>query len=264
MIFKTNKTLAELQKELQDFLLDKNLAADNLTLETPAFSRQERLAIYYNAYRLRLIDTLSNDYPALKFYLGEGFEKLAYSFIESHPSKHHSLRWLGEKLSVFLRNHDDWKVKIHLVELAEFEWAQITAFDSADVPIVSLDDMRTLASEDWMTLRLQFHPSLQLLNFLSNSPEQWASIIKTEKAIATTINSEIETWLIWREDLQVTYRLLDKPEAWALNSFLTSHNFADVCQGLCNWFEQEQVPLQTAQYLQQWISGGLVSGISSS
>ena len=261
---RNNKTLAELQTALQDFLLDKNPDVDDLTLETSGFSRQERLAIYYNAYRLRLIDTLGNDYPALKFLIGdESFETLANEFIEAHPSHHHSLRWLGEKLSSFLRNHDQWQEKIHAAELVDFEWAQITAFDAADTPVITLDTIRNLAPESWMTLKLKFHPSLQVLNFLSNAPEQWANIINNENTVATTINPEIQTWLIWREDLQVTYRQLDKPEAWALNTFLTSSNFADVCEGLCEWFDEEHVPLQTAQYLQQWILGGLISDISS-
>ncbi|RYY74940.1 MAG: DUF2063 domain-containing protein [Gammaproteobacteria bacterium] len=254
-----NKTLAELQASLQDFLLDKNPDANDLTLETPAFSRQERLAIYYNAYRLRLIDTLGNDYPALKFYLGDdNFEKLAIAFIDAHPSYHHSLRWFGEKLFLFLRDHDTWKEKIHVIELAEFEWAQITAFDAADAYLITIDDLKSLAPEDWMMLQLKFHTSVQILNFLSNAPEQWASIIKNEKIIATVLSPEVQTWLVWREELQVTYRPLDKPEAWALTAFLASNKFADVCEGLCEWFDEEKVPLQTVQYLQQWIQGGLI------
>ena len=217
-----HKTLAELQAALQDFLLDKKTNTNDLTLETPAFSRSERLAIYHNAYRLRLIDTLSNDYPALKFYVGEDdFTKLASEYIEQHPSKNPSLRWLGEHLAAFLRTHVDWQEKIHLAELAEFEWAQINAFDAADTNLATIEDLRLLLPEDWMTLQLQFHPSLQQLHFYSNAPEQWNGAIKDELAVETKTNAELQTWLIWREDLQVLYRPLEKPEAWALNAFLT-------------------------------------------
>ena len=253
------KTLAELQAELQDFLLDKKIQADDLTLETPAFPRQDRLAIYHNAYRLRLIDTLGNDYPALKYYLGdEEFEKLTTQFIQAYPSHHPSLRWLGEKFPDFLREHSTLVDKNHLVELAEFEWAQITTFDAADTPPITINDIRSLPPESWMTLQLEFHPSLQLLNFFSNAPEKWSIAVKNEIAIETKTNAEIQAWLIWREDLQVVYRPLEKPEVWALNAFLNSRNFSDVCEGLCEWFDEEKVPLQTAQYLQQWIQGGLI------
>ena len=257
-----HKTLAEQQAALQDFLLDKEIDTSDLTLETPAFSRVERLAIYYNAYRLRLIDTLSNDYPALKFYVGEDdFTTLTSEYIEQYPSKNPSLRWLGESLATFLRKHVNWQKKIHLAELAEFEWAQINAFDAADACLATVEDLRLLPLDDWMTLQLQFHPSLQQLHFYSNAPEQWNGAIKDEIAVETKTSAELRTWLTWREDLQVLYRSLEKPEAWALNAFLTSHNFADVCEGLCEWFDEEQVPLQTAQYLQQWIAGNLITKI---
>lgn len=256
------KSLAELQTALQDFLLDKRVNTDELTLETPAFARHERLAIYHNAYRLRLIDALGNDYPVLKFYVGEeGFAELAREFIAHHPSKNPSLRWLGEQLAAFLRKHVNWQEKTHLIELVEFEWAQITAFDAEDTSLITLDKLRLLPPEHWMTLQLQFHPSLQLLHFYSNAPERWHSAINDEVAFETKTNAELQAWLIWRDDLQVLYRALEEPEAWALQAFLTSHNFADVCEGLCEWFDEEKVPLQTAQYLQQWISGNLITKI---
>jgi hypothetical protein len=62
----SHKTLAELQLALQDFLLGKQVDASELTLETPSFSKRERLQIYHEAYRLRLIDALRNDYLALE------------------------------------------------------------------------------------------------------------------------------------------------------------------------------------------------------
>lgn len=265
MNLSNTKTLAELQTELQDFLLDKKSQTDDLTLETPAFSRQDRLAIYHNAYRLRLIDALSTDFPALKYYVGEDwFEKLTTQFIQACPSNHPSLRWLGEKLPGYLRERSEWRDKNSLIELAEFEWAQITAFDAADTTPITIDDIRSLPPERWMTLQLEFHPSLQLLNFFSNAPEKWSFAIKNEMqakndtTIETKTNAEIQAWLIWREDLQVVYRPLEKPEAWALNAFLNSRNFSDVCEGLCEWLDEEKVPLQTAQYLQQWTQGGLI------
>ena len=127
------KSLAELQTALQDFLLDKTQNASDLTLETPAFSREERLQIYHEAYRLRLIDALRNDYPALEAYIGEeNFVLVATEFIATNPSHHPSLRWFGKKLPQFLREHSEWKLHIQVAELAEFEWAQMMAFDAAD------------------------------------------------------------------------------------------------------------------------------------
>ena len=256
------KTLAELQSDLQDFLLDKKCDADDLTLETPAFSKEARLQIYHEAYRLRLIDALSNDYPALKLFLGDDkFVSMANGFISKHPSHHPSLRWFGEKLYEFLKSTNDWREKIHIAELAEFEWAQAMAFDAADKIIATLDDIRALPPESWMTMKLVFHPSLQLLNCVSNAPLQWQALIKDGITIEPVIATEFQTWLIWRENFQVVYRPLNFAEAWALNAFIADHNFSDVCGGLCEWFAEEKVPLQTAQYLQQWLQSELIIGI---
>jgi hypothetical protein len=259
----SHKTLAELQLALQDFLLDKTLDASSLTLETPSFSKQERLQIYHDAYRLRLIDALRNDYPALETYVDDDeFIALAIEFIAEHPSHHPSLRWLGEKLPSFLRQHAHWKERIEVVELAEFEWRQVTAFDAADTPLASIDELCTLPPEQWMTLKLELHPSLQLIHCHSNAPTLWNSLIKDKAAIAIEFTQDTQTWLMWRENLQVVYRPVDAAEAWALKAFITQKNFSDVCEGLCEWFAADQVPMHAAQYLQHWIRGGLVVKIA--
>ncbi|GGY65605.1 DUF2063 domain-containing protein [Cellvibrio zantedeschiae] len=256
------KSLAELQSALQDFVLDKTQHAADLTLETPAFSRQERLGIYHHAYRLRLIDALRNDYTALEAFVGEDdFLAIANEFITAYPSHHPSLRWLGEKLAEFLSTHTIWKTKIPIAEIAAFEWAQTMAFDAADEPTSTLDDVRALAPDAWMTMQLKFHESAQLLNFYSNAPALWSSLINEENTVEPEIMSEANAWLIWRDDLRVVYRPLQQTEAWALQAFLEGKNFAEVCEGLCEWFDEEQVPMQAAQYLQQWILGNVITKI---
>lgn len=259
----STKTLADLQLALQDFLLDKTVDASALTLETSNFSQQERLQIYHAAYRLRLIDTLRNDYPAVEAYIGDDeFIALTREFIAEHPSHHPSLRWLGEKLPNFLRRHAHWKEHIEVIELAEFEWRQVMAFDAADTPLANIDELRTLSPEQWMTLRLELHPSLQLIDCYSNAPTLWNALTKNKTTISVELSQAAQTWLLWRENLHVVYRPIDTAEAWALTAFLTQKNFADVCEGLCKWIAAEHIPMQAAQYLQHWIRSGLVIKIT--
>jgi len=256
----SNLTLAELQAAVQNFLLDKSNNAENLTLETPAFPRSERLNIYYQAYRLRLIDAMRNDFPALEKYLGEEkFIELANDYITQHPSHNPSLRWLSEHVVKFLRTHHNWNKKLEWQELAAFEWAQVMVFDAPEEATVTIDNIRELPPDRWMNLRLVCHPAMQILQCKTNAPECWSSLIKDDKKIEFIRHKEIQNWLIWRDDLQVVYRPLNKPETWALETFSNQQTFADVCNGLCEWFEEEQVPMQAAQYLQQWIRSGLIS-----
>ena len=190
------------------------------------------------------------------------FITLTTEFIAEYPSHHPSLRWLGAKLPEFLRNHEHWKEPIEVIELAEFEWQQVMAFDAADTSLAHIEELRTLPPEQWMTLKLELHPSLQLMDCYSNAPKLWNSLTslldKDKTAIAVELTQETQAWLMWRENLQVVYRPIDTAEAWALKAFLTAKNFADVCEGLCEWIAPEQVPMHAAQYLQHWIRGGLV------
>lgn len=255
-------SLAEVQRQLQDFLLDKPSQAMSLTLETPAFSRSERLEVYHQAYRLRLIDALRNDFPALESYVGsEAFADLCEAYITVNPSRHTSLRWLGERMPAFLREHEKTRANIVLAELAEFEWSQIMAFDAADEAPITVGALASLPPEQWASLTLIFHASLQAFAFYSNVPSLWHALIKEHKLINVEVDNETSDWLVWREHMQVVYRRLERAETEALQLFLKRHDFAAVCEVLCQSIEPEHVPLRAARYLQGWILAGLVTAI---
>ncbi|MGI9330937.1 MAG: HvfC/BufC N-terminal domain-containing protein, partial [Gammaproteobacteria bacterium] len=62
-----------------------------------------RLQVYFQAYRLRLIDVLQNDFEGLHALLGdEAFSRMVQAYLEEHPSRHPSVRWFGQHLPAFL------------------------------------------------------------------------------------------------------------------------------------------------------------------
>ena len=255
-------SLAELQNSLQQYLLDQHNNINEFTIESEKFSKQQRLDIYHEAYRLRLLDALKNDYPAVELLLGEDeFAKAMTGYIKQYPSQHPSLRWMGKHVAQFLQAHFDWQKYVYVAELADFEWAQIMAFDAEDSAIETLDDVRKLDGSQWLELRLNFQPSVKMLSYYSNAPQLWDSLINTQAAPETQTNKETQDWLIWRNDLQIMYRPIDSTEKWCVESFAQDKNFSEVCAGLCEWFPEDQVPLKAAQYLQLWIQNGLISEI---
>ena len=256
-------SLAELQQALQQYLLNQDNTINALTIESEKFSKQQRLDIYYDAYRLRLIDALRNDYPALELLLGtDEFKAVITEYIQQHPSTHPSLRWMGKDVSTFLKNHSTWQGHCHVAELAAFEWAQIMVFDAEDSTTAMLDNLRTLENSQWLTLGLRFHPSVKILSYYSNAPQLWNALINTKDNPEINTSPDAQDWLMWRHDLQVMYRPIDTAEKWSLESFLLGKNFSEICAGLCEWHPEDQVPLKAAQYLQLWIQNGLVSEIT--
>src|SRR4030067_3631289 len=108
-------------------------------------SAEERLPIYANAYRLRLLEALGTDYPGLHTVLGDDeFDAMGRAYIAAHPSPYFSLRWFGDRMSEFLRTTAPYDKYPVLTEMAAFEWAQSHAFESADTAGARINDLAAL------------------------------------------------------------------------------------------------------------------------
>ena len=125
--------LLDLQHKFQNYLMNTDLAFKSCIHGTAKASVDTRLAIYKNAYQLRLIDALAANYPVLKKYLGcEQFHELGEHFLKIYPSTFRSIRWFGDKLAVFLYEAKPYCDMPYLAELAQFEWANTLVFDAPD------------------------------------------------------------------------------------------------------------------------------------
>ena len=111
------------------------------------------------------------DYPALRGLLGEiGFSRMMREFVAAQPSRHRNLRWYGGELAKFLSRSLRWRRRPLLAELAQFEWALGLAFDAADVPAVTAEEIARFPAADWPGMRLRLDPSVRLLWLRSNAP----------------------------------------------------------------------------------------------
>jgi hypothetical protein len=123
----------------------------------------ERLEIYNKQYWFRLLDCLWDDHPGLRAVLGDAkFQRLCIAYLNKYPSRHFSLRNLGERLEKFLREEPQWVRPYQklAVDLARFAWAQVVAFDEVQKPVLMPED---LAGRDPAKLRLALQPHITLL-----------------------------------------------------------------------------------------------------
>ncbi|MEJ2059245.1 MAG: DNA-binding domain-containing protein [Gammaproteobacteria bacterium] len=256
-------SLATLQQAFQDYLLtgDATPLGDNI-LPSRRLDAASRLQIYGEAYVLRLLEVLGNDYPRLKKLLGEDrFAELAQAYIHTHPSRHYSVRWFGRHLPDWLRHVEQTRSEPWLAELAAFEWAQGDAFDAPDAPLLGIQDLAAVTPEDWGALRFTPHPALRRLDLYSNTPELWRSLDEADAYCPPRLEDETTPWLIWRHDLGVRYDTLAEDAAWALDALSDGTGFGDLCAGLCDWVDEEQAPMHAAGLLKGWIEAGLLSGL---
>lgn len=255
--------MTELQKTQQQFLnylLNKDNNFEDLVIGTKKFDSATRLGIYGNAYAARLAEVLQDNYPALHTLMGDDAnEKMAYAYLAENPSQHYSVRYFGHKLADYLRTHDAYKNTPVFAEMAAFEWALRNAFDSDDKTAVGIDALQAIPPERWGEMHFTLHPSVHRLDLSWNVPILWQAIENGDEPIPAEKNEYPIAWRIWREgQLNIFYKSLAVDEAWALDAIINKYNFAEVCEGLCEWIDEINTPQRAVELISSWIADGLI------
>ena len=250
--------LRKLQHEFLGYLLDSSATNIVESIESsPRRSAEQRMALYADAYGLRLKEALSTDYERLHGYLGDDlFETLMQHYIERYPSHHPSLRFFGQHMADLVERLEPFSNLPEVAEITRIETAFGNSFDAADCQSVTLDQLAGLKPEAWATLKLRFHDAVQQLPQRYNSFKIWRALSNEEVPPQKT--AQQATWIIWRQDLVSRYRALSNAEAAALDVALSGGTFADLCETLLDHFSEEETPQQAAGYLQQWITTQMV------
>jgi hypothetical protein len=251
--------LLELQSCFSRSVIDNNDAINPWLTEseTPA------LAIYSNAYQIRLQETLMQDYPALRQLLGDdAFNTLVSEFIREYPSVSFSLRNFGQLLPDFLSTQVHYRQQPYLAELAAFEWQLTDVFDVVDTPIATIEDMANIPPQAWPSLTVKLHTSIRWLTMKWNIGDIYPAL-KTNRTIPNLVELSSQThYLIWRQNYSPHYRILDDQEWYALK-ILESNNFSKLCQSLSEISETpNSASLQAATYLKSWLIAGLIETVT--
>lgn len=213
----------------------------------------QRLRIYGDAYRLRLVEVLGNDFPATRHALGEdAFALSAERYLQAHPSTRPSVRHVGSAFADWLETQDDAPRGLH--ELARFEWLQSAAFDAADAPALDVADVAALPADEWPALRLRLHPSVRLLD---------TARLAIHDGIPTLAGADESVhWLLWRgADGDGRWRSLEADEADALHAVLNNARFGEVCETLSTP-HGDAGALRAASLLKRWLADGLIAADS--
>ena len=250
-----------LQADFQSFLLRGDEQMLQRVAGTAKASAPRRLAIYYDAYRLRLLEALDSNYPILHAWMGDDeFEKLGLAYLEAHPSTHFSIRYFGHRLSEYMASAETYRDKPYLGEMAALEWAMSEAFDAADSPGVDLDAMASIPPDAWPEMRLALHASVRRLDLRWNVPAIWKAIKDEQAPEEPRVGAW--PWLVWRQDLKIFFRSLSVDEAWAIDAVRAGEPFASICEGLVEWIDARNVALHAAGLLKRWTIDGMIVNIA--
>lgn len=213
----------------------------------------ERLAIYHNAYRVRMREALNEAYERTWTYAGDDlFGELAATYLAEHGSRFSNLRWFGDRFAEHVRR----QLPDHpfVAELAAFEWALGLAFDAPDAPVAGPAAFGALAPAAWADLVLALHPSVQLLPMAFNSVAIWQALGHELAPPAPLALPAPCVWLVWRQDDQPHFRSLDRFEADALAALGRGCTFGQICEQATG----PDVAQRMAHCLQDWMRQALL------
>ena len=254
--------LANLQALFQDHVVSGTPDNVDVFVGDQRASASERAGVYYDAYRLRLVEILRIDFPGLAALMtAHEFDELGRRYLDAYPSRYPTVRWFGQYLVAFINDDEALAQRSYLAEMATFDWARGKAFDAADAGCVSVEALGAVPPDAWAAVRLDLHPSLQRSTYAWNIGPIWRAVNAGEAVPDPERLETPEQLALWRNDLVIYWRSLADAEAAALAAFAVGQSFAEVCDGLCDWFDDAEVPAAAAGMLRQWISEGLVTQI---
>jgi hypothetical protein len=246
--------LKQLQNDFQEYLLNGDRNIHSNIVSTEKMPADKRLNIYANAYYARLAEALAATYPALRSYLGfEDFYDISCAYAKAYPSAFRSIRWFGDKFSLFFQGH--------LAEIAEIEWNMSAVFDSKDALPLSIDKLAKIPPESWETMQIKLHPSVRRINLNWNSIAIWQDLMQDKTPSPPIENEFTVPWIFWRKNLDNQYGSLEAEDAWALDALIRGEDFGTVCEGLLQWNTEDNLALRAASLLKGWTEAGLIGEI---
>ncbi|CDG80869.1 HvfC/BufC N-terminal domain-containing protein [Janthinobacterium agaricidamnosum] len=249
--------LQQIQSDFQHYVLGgagdpdgKPPAIAAAISEQFGLNAEQRLAIYYNSYRSRMREALSESFDKTWSYVGDDmFADLASSYLDAHPSEFRSLRWYGGQFAAHVAAElPDYPF---VAELAAFEWSLGLAFDASDVAPLNAGDLSMVAPDEWAGLRFGLHPSVQLLALHWNAVALWQTLGEDMTPPDALESAEATCWLVWRTAGQPHFRSLSPLEFAALDGIRQGQSFGEICD-LANG--DGELVLRLAGFLQTWLA----------
>ena len=254
--------LKQVQEQLQNYLLHgQNSIIESINCGDANINKQ-RLDIYCHAYRLRIIEAMLEDFPGFKAFVGVDILRTMLSdYLESHPSTFFSLRDVGKHFATFLKQQSKYSEHKVYYDMARYEWAFVEAFDAADIPSCTVQELMQLPQETWGELKFQLHPSVQVLQFHNNIPSLVNQLRLTEnKAEVPTIKfyEQTQTWLVWRKENEPYFANQDDSASLMLRGIAEGYDFAQCCESLCELHEEGEVAQVAVNILVNWLNDSML------
>lgn len=125
-----------------------------------------RYAVYRNNVVISLIDALADTFPVVRQLVGEDFfHAMAREHARQHPPTSPVLAFYGQDFPDFITDFEAAACLPYLADVAQLEWAYVSAFHAADADGLPTEDLAELLSQpERLALTcLRFAPAVRLI-----------------------------------------------------------------------------------------------------
>jgi len=151
-----------------------------VVLPSATLDPAERVGIYHDMYLLRMEEALESDYPGLAHFLGpKRWSRLVQGYVEAHSSRSYTLNVLGREMAAYVSDAPRLSHRGFCRDLARLEWAITEAFDAAETPLLTEEDLSAVPPDAWESARLVPTAAFRLLALDYNAPA-WLDTLRDD------------------------------------------------------------------------------------
>ena len=223
---------------------------------------EERMEVYASGYLARIGETLNEVYPSIRQVLGpEKFNELSIAYAHHFPSKNYNLNYAGRYLEKFLKSTNEFNEYPFLPDSARLEWSAWEAFHAFDETPVQPEDLTRLVIDDWEKIKIEFQPSVRLVQSEWPIFDIWCDRVKTEAGVDEKNRSpRSQLTLVGRRADQVRCERVDENQYRLLEGLLEGRTLGEVCEALSEILpEDESLPVDL--WFSRWIKDGLILNV---
>jgi len=229
---------------------DEALPASGAFLEPPTESSAARWRIYREGYRLRLVESIRNDYEVLARIIGpEPFRSLVERYLEAFPPSSHDIGRAGDRLADFLAADVLTDELPFLPDLARFEAALAASLVAADPEPVAPE--RLAALDPLALLDLPLALASGVSRIVSEWPlgDLWALRDQPDDEVKVELYGRPSRLVVHRDGYAVRWREIDEAEARLLQGAERGATLAELMESGAFGPEEEAAPLLVSIYV---------------
>ena len=183
----SNPSLLEVQRALHRAIVDGDKEVLQAILASDSMAIFNAIDIYRNTIRYTLVRAMRLSYPVVQKLVGEEFfEDTIEHFLRQHWPHSACLDDFGSEFAQFLESFEPASGLTYLADVARLEWAVHRALHAPQVPVLQLQRLTQLETDQCAFVCFAANPSLHLTIVDTPADVIWRAVLEQdERALAS-------------------------------------------------------------------------------